>query len=39
VQQEFLDCEPENFKYVVLNCEYTGIMKNVKQRSLPLEKK
>jgi hypothetical protein len=39
VQQEFLDRGPENFKCVVLDSEYTGIMKNVKQRSLPLEKK
>jgi hypothetical protein len=39
VQQEFLDCGPENFKCVVLDCEYMGIMKNVKQTSLPLEEK
>jgi hypothetical protein len=39
MQREFLDGAPENSKCVDLDCEYTYTVKNVKQGSLPQEKK
>jgi hypothetical protein len=39
VKREFLNQAPENSKCVGLDCKYTDTMKNMKQRSLPLEKK
>jgi outer membrane receptor for Fe3+-dicitrate len=39
VQWEFLDRAPENSMCLVLDCEYTNAVKNVKQKNLPLEKK
>jgi hypothetical protein len=39
VQREFLDCAPENSKYIGLDCEYIDTVKNVKQGNLPSKKK
>jgi hypothetical protein len=39
VKREFLNRAPENSKCVGLDRKYTDKMKNMKQRSLPLEKK
>jgi hypothetical protein len=36
---EFLDRAPENSMCVGLDCEYTDIVKNVKQKKFPPEKK
>jgi hypothetical protein len=36
---EFLDRAPENSMCVGLDCEYTDVVKNVKQKNLPPEKK
>jgi hypothetical protein len=37
VQHEFLDWAPENSICVGLDCEYTKMMKNVKQKNFPPE--
>jgi hypothetical protein len=39
VHQEFLDHAPENSKCIGLDCEYTDIVKNVRQKDLPPEKR
>jgi hypothetical protein len=38
-RREFLDRTPENSNYVGLDCEYTDVVPNVKQRNLRPEKK
>jgi hypothetical protein len=39
VHQKFLDHAPENSKCVGLDCEYTDVVKDVKQKNLPPEKR